>query len=156
MNDIRFILLSVFKALIFCLFISCYSSNPDQVTVKRVIDGDTFITTQNETIRLIGIDAPESANSFEDEEYYAEESARFLESLITGTKVKLIFDIETFDAYDRTLAYVYTPDSLFVNALLLQKGLAYNFPVSPNLKHAFRFKQLENQAKKDGIGLRRE
>jgi micrococcal nuclease len=149
----RIVFTNIVIVLLWC---SCNLSDPDWVTVKRVIDGDTFLTTQNETIRLIGIDAPESARAYDEEEYFADESANFLDSLITGEKVKLVFDRETYDVYDRTLAYVYTQDSVFVNALLLEKGMAFNFPVSPNLKYAFRFKQLENKAKKAGLGLWKE
>ncbi len=32
----------------------------DSATVKRVTDGDTLVLTNDERVRLIGIDAPES------------------------------------------------------------------------------------------------
>lgn len=135
------------------LFIQCKTSEPDVVTVKHVVDGDTFITTANETIRLIGIDAPEKRKYDEEAEWFAAESAYFLDSLIGGQRVKLVFDVETFDVYDRTLAYVFTEDSVFVNELMLKKGMAYTFPFAPNLKYAFHFKQLENKARKSQIGI---
>ncbi|NNC86443.1 MAG: nuclease [Bacteroidia bacterium] len=132
---------------------NCKPSDPDVVTVKKVVDGDTFITTQNETIRLIGIDAPEKQRYAEEAELFAAESTYFLDSLISGQRVKLMFDVETYDVYDRTLAYVFTEDSVFVNEHMLKNGMAYNFPFAPNLKYAFQFKQTERKARKSKVGI---
>lgn len=126
---------------------------PEIITVKKVLDGFTFITTENETVRLIGIGAPDKGSIVKRDRLFAEESQHFLDSLIVDQEVKLVFDVDTLDENDRTLAYVFLIDSVFVNEFILEKGMAYNLPFAPNLKYAFHFKKLENKARKAKIGL---
>lgn len=90
--------------------------------VTKVIDGDTIKMLKNNTVRYIGINAPES------NEYLYEESKQFNKKMVEKKKVLLKFDIKKYDHYNRILAYVYTMDSKFVNAELIRNGYAYFYP----------------------------
>lgn len=117
------------------------------VTVERVIDGDTFVTTDSEHIRLIGIDTPEVSS----DDCYAEKAKTYLESLILGEVVDLKFDEDKYDRYDRTLAYVNFNGS--INKKLLSKGYAFAYTVSPNDKYEDKYLAAQTDAQKAGKGI---
>ena len=67
---------------LFLFLFSLYTNKyPETVKVKRVVDGDTFITENNRVIRLLGIDAPEKGQKC------FEEARRYLQNLIEGREV---------------------------------------------------------------------
>lgn len=96
--------------------------SPEVVAVE-IIDGDTFRDSDDETIRLLGIDTPERGQPF----YSA--ATVFLDSLLYGSELRYEFDHRKRDRYGRLLAYVFA-DGAFVNRELLKAGLArvYIFP----------------------------
>ena len=126
--------------------------------VEKVIDGDTFWLDDGSDeplrVRLIGIDAPESRDfGSKVKEYYGEEAKEYLKKLIEGKKVRLEYDIEPFDQYDRTLAYVYLKDGTFVNAELVRNGYAMVLTIPPNVRHSLTFLRLAREARKKKAGL---
>lgn len=126
--------------------------------VTKVVDGDTFWvdngTSKGIKIRLTGIDAPESQKRWKREEgYYGKESKAYLTQLLKDKKVRLETDIDSLDRYGRTLSYVYLEDHTFVNALLVKKGYAQIMTVSPNVKHADLFYELQVEARENKLGL---
>ena len=128
------------------------------VTVTRIVDGDTFWADDGSfrgiKIRLIGVDAPETRNSGSKVTgYFAEQSKEYLTNLISGKRLKLVFDIGKKDQYGRTLAYVYLPDGTFVNEELVKNGYAVVMTVPPNVLFAERFLALEMEARKNYMGL---
>jgi micrococcal nuclease len=149
--------------LVFLILCSCQPvpTNPvtsDLLIVKEVVDGDTFWaddgTLHGLKIRLIGIDAPETRKSAKkDIGYYGRESSTYLENMLYGKKVRLVFDIERYDRFKRTLAYVYLEDGTFVNAELIRQGFAVVMTIPPNVKHADEFILLQRKARKQGKGL---
>lgn len=150
----------LFISLLFC--VSCSPGrNPAEVnylTVTRVIDGDTFWGTDKELrtvkVRLLGIDAPESRRSAHKEVgYYGKESEEYLKTLLSGTKVRVEYDLERYDQYGRTLAYVYLDDGTFVNADLVKKGFARVMTFPPNVKHADEFIRLQRMARRKKAGM---
>lgn len=127
-------------------------------TVIRVIDGDTFVvddgSEKGTTVRLIGVDAPETRRSANrDIGHYGEESKAFLTELLSGGQVFLTQDVGKRDRYRRTLAYVYLPDGTFVNADLIRKGYATVMTVQPNVAHSELFIALEREARRKRRGL---
>lgn len=126
--------------------------------VLRVIDGDTFRifdgSRKGEVIRLIGVDAPESRNTGKKvKSEFGVISARYLEKLIAGKKVRLEYDVDKKDRYGRTLAYVYLQDGTFVNAELVKNGYANIMTVPPNVKYQELFLKLERRARSRNRGL---
>ncbi|MDO8460605.1 MAG: thermonuclease family protein [Nanoarchaeota archaeon] len=88
------------------------------LTVKRVIDGDTFELYNGGIVRLICVDTPEKGKKG------YEEAKEFLESLILYKEVVLEKDISEIDNYGRLLRYVYLNDSgrvVFVNKEIVQQ-----------------------------------
>lgn len=108
--------------------------------VVRIIDGDTIVVDiggQNTTIRLIGVDAPESVHP--DEEQNTPEgiaASNWMEELLSGKSVFLEYDVELYDTYGRTLAYVYLEDATtMVNLMLLEENQAECMIIAPNTKY---------------------
>lgn len=102
---------------------------PERVeTVACVYDGDTFQVGQcgGESIRLLGINAPELESTDGPEECWGRESANWLSDLLTGATVTLRFDETCTDTYERTLAYVYVEnedgDPYLVNEASVREG----------------------------------
>ncbi|MBR1702590.1 MAG: thermonuclease family protein [Lachnospiraceae bacterium] len=125
----------------------------EPIKVIRVIDGDTIEISGNVTVRLIGIDTPESVHPDEKRNSdYGKIASAWTSDLLTGKFVQLEYDIEQTDTYGRTLAYVYL-DGEMVNEILLRKGLARTMTIPPNTKYARHFQELEQEAKKNNVGL---
>ena len=82
--------------------------------VERVVDGDTLILADPDRtrVRLIGINTPELARDGKPAEPLAVEAKEWLANRVEGKEVRLDFDIERFDQYDRTLAYIYRGETL--------------------------------------------
>lgn len=126
--------------------------------VSKIVDGDTFwiinAKGQEEKIRLIGVDAPESRKTGKKEiGYYGKESKAYLTQILTGNKVRLEYDVSKYDRYKRTLAYVYLENGTFLNAFLIKNGYASVMTVPPNVKYADLFVQLQNEAREKKKGL---
>jgi len=127
-------------------------------TVTRIVDGDTFWLDDGSVsglkVRLIGIDAPEAHDSeFKSKAYYGDEAKEYLKKLIGGRKVRLEYDIELYDQYDRTLAYAYLENGTFVNAEMVRNGYAMVMTIPPNVRHAGTFIDLARKARKQKKGL---
>jgi len=132
--------------------------NPGVATVVRVVDGDTIVArlgTHTETIRLIGIDTPESVAPHRAVECYGHEASTRLSSLLPpGTPLRLTRDVEARDRYHRVLAYVVrAEDGLFVNLDQIDAGYAASFPFPPNVAHRPQFDHAERLAREAGLGL---
>ena len=130
-------------------------SDGREIGVADVVDGDTIRVDGGALVRLIGIDTPEVSGPYRDEECFGREASRRTTALIPrGTKVRLVFDVEHRDRYDRLLAYVYrVSDGLFVNASLVRDGYAGTLTVPPNVRYAERFRRLQREARDDRRGL---
>ena len=125
----------------------------DPVRVVRVIDGDTIEIENDITVRMIGIDTPESVHPDENKNTeYGNIASEYTSELLTGKIVQLEYDTELTDTYGRTLTYVYL-DGEMVNEMLLQKGLARTMTIPPNTKYADHFARLEQEAKINNIGF---
>lgn len=126
--------------------------------VTKVVDGDTFWVLnskgQEEKIRLIGVDSPEARNSGRKRiEYFGKESSAYAKRILEGQKVRLEYDVQRYDRYQRTLAYVYLEDGRFFNALLVQEGYATVATFPPNVKYESLFIKLQREARTKGKGL---
>jgi micrococcal nuclease len=126
-----------------------------RATLDRVVDGDTLEVRDGTRVRLIGIDTPETVHPDFGDECFGEEATRYTERLLRpGDELRLVFDVERYDQYQRLLAYVYRAvDDAFVNARLVKRGYAYTETVPPNVAHADRFRRLAGEAREAGRGL---
>ena len=80
------------------------------VTVKRVNDGDTVQLADGRFVRYIGVNAPEINHAHNTAEPFGFEARARNNELVGTQRIRLEFDIERFDDYGRTLAYVFLPD----------------------------------------------
>ncbi|MGA7396090.1 MAG: thermonuclease family protein [Solirubrobacterales bacterium] len=125
------------------------------VEVDRVVDGDTakvFYEGDSEYVRYIGIDTPESVKPGTEVQCFGKESTAFNAEAIEGKRVKLVFDQEKRDRYDRLLAYVYV-DGRLLNAEILRRGYGTTLEISPNTSKASQFRDLEDEARAADRGL---
>lgn len=123
--------------------------------VERVIDGDTLLLANRARVRLIGVDAPESVRPDHPVEPFGPEAADFTRRFIdeAGGEVRLQFDLERQDRYERFLAYVYAGD-VMLNEALIRAGLATaetGFRYSASKKTLFRRAEEEAKAACRGI-----
>ncbi len=133
-------------------------SDPAVGAIDDVIDGDTVIVRiggHDQTVRLLGIDTPETVKPNSPVECYGPEASALTSALLAeGTAVRLVRDVEPRDAYGRLLAYVYrVDDGLFVNLHLVQVGAAVPLTFEPNTTYADRFVAAATTAERDGLGL---
>ena len=134
------------------------SGDPSVGTVTKITDGDTIhvrIGGGDETVRLIGIDTPESVDPRSPVECFGLEASAHLKELIpTGTAVRLVRDVEARDRYHRLLAYVYrVPDGLFVNRQMALDGYANVLTFPPNVAHVDDFVAAVRDAREADRGL---
>ena len=117
-------------------------SQPNTYKVIRVVDGDTFKINYNgkeESVRLIGIDTPESVHPDASKNVVEGKSASdYAKNLLEGKDITLEFDVQERDHYGRLLAYAYFGGTM-VNKLLLQEGYAQVSTYPPNIKYVAEF-----------------
>lgn len=133
-------------------------AEPGAAVVERAVDGDTLrvrIGGKAESVRLIGIDTPESVRPGTPVECFAKEAAARLRALVpAGTRVRLERDVEARDRYGRLLAYVFRRrDGLFVNLALAREGYAQVATHPPNVAHTADFVTAATEAREAGLGL---
>jgi micrococcal nuclease len=131
--------------------------------VVRVIDGDTIevsIGGEDEDVRYIGIDTPETVKPDTPVQCYGPQGSAENHRLVEGRTVRLVFDRERRDTYGRLLAYVFLPPGgpgegrgRFVNAALVRGGYARTLTIPPNTAHAGEFSRLQARAGREGKGL---
>jgi micrococcal nuclease len=139
---------------------SAEPSGPLTARVTHVVDGDTIdvsIEGDDDTVRYIGIDTPETVKPGTPVQCGGPRAHEVNESLVGGRTVTLRFDAERRDVYGRLLAYVYLPRAggrpLFVNAELARRGLARPLTIPPNDSFAALFDRLATRAGVLGRGL---
>lgn len=123
-----------------------------------VVDGDTIeiqLSGKRETVRLIGIDTPETVHPSKPVECFGPEASAYLKSLLPeGTEINVVRDVEARDYYGRLLLYVYRiDDNMFVNRHLVETGHATPLPFAPNTHFSPEFARAAERAHSDKVGL---
>ena len=131
-------------------------AHSENAVVVRVIDGDTItvqIAGAIRTIRLIGVDTPETKHPTKAVQRGGKEASAFTQAMLDRKTVRLEADRagDDMDRYDRLLRYVYLSGDDFFAVLI---GLGYGrairtFPYSKRLE----FIALEADARKRQVGL---
>ena len=168
------------KVLLFYFLIALGLSSPlyaksqartqETAIVTKVVDGDTLkvkFQGLEESIRLIGIDTPESkANkkakkdaqrSRSDVETITAmgmEAAKFTASLVKpGDTVKIEFDVRPRDKYGRLLGYVYLINGKMLNDEIVKAGYANVMTIPPDVEYQERFLKAYRDARENKRGL---
>lgn len=131
------------------------------VTVARVVDGDTFETSDGRKIRLVGVNTPESTTRIED---YGKEASNYTSSKLSGKQVWLQKDVSDKDRYGRYLRVVWlsVPTSdmdesemrlKMYNADLVLNGFAEPSTYPPDVKYSDYFVKFAREARAANTGL---
>ena len=127
-------------------------------SIISVADGDTVVVrfaTGTETIRLIGVDTPETVHPTKPVECFGPEASAHTKQLLPkGTKVYVMRDAEARDRYQRLLAYVYrSGDNLFINEDLVAGGWGVPLSIAPNDAYETDFAAAAHLAQQSRLGL---
>mgnify|MGYP001566397844 CR=1 FL=1 len=151
--------------------------------ITKVVDGDTIaieINGKNTTIRLIGLDTPETVDprsSLRSRSYYGgvgqapvqcfgREASEKAKEVLTGKRVRLETDASQGerDKYGRLLAYVFLEDGTLFNQLMISDGYGHEYTYNPSTgadtypiglpyKYQKEFKEAERMARENQKGL---
>ena len=128
--------------------------------VSTVFDGDTIVVNlsgQEVTIRLIGVDTPETGRPDTPVQFHGPEASDFTRRALLGSKVRLEFEAPgrpggAMDKYGRTLAYVITADGTNFNLELVRLGHGRVYTKYP-FQYQRDFEKAEKAARKAGLGI---
>jgi micrococcal nuclease len=121
--------------------------------VVRVVDGDTLIVEPHLTVRLIGVNTPETVKPEHPVEPWGPEASEFTREFLASGIAQLQFDRERVDQYGRYLAYVWV-DGRMLNEELVRAGLGRYEPqyrYSEAIKR--RLREAQRQAQRQGLGI---
>lgn len=125
-------------------------------TIAGGVDGDTVrVKTQSGTysVRLLGIDTPETHFMGKSQGVWGELAARAMKSMLPdGTKVSLEFGATPCDSHGRALAQIFKGKQ-HLNAEILKMGLAVNYCVAPEFRYCDDFSRYTQDAIDHGIGM---
>jgi micrococcal nuclease len=126
--------------------------------IVKVIDGDTIsanVSGTNQTIRLIGINTPETVDPRKPVECFGKEASDKAKEILDGKSVRLEADSSQGekDKYDRYLRYVFLEDGTNFNKLMIEQGYAYEYTYNTPYKYQLEFKAAQKQAMDAKRGL---
>jgi micrococcal nuclease len=130
----------------------------DLYQVVKIVDGDTITVSKDgksKTLRLIGIDTPETVDPRKPVECFGLEASNKAKELLSGQQVRLEADPSQgeLDKYQRTLRYVFLPDGTSFNKMMIERGYAYEYTYNLPYKYQAEFKEAEQAAKIAKRGL---
>jgi micrococcal nuclease len=124
----------------------------DGDTVKVSIPSPPKDISKAETIRLLGVDTPETVHPNQAVQQFGREASDYTMKNLLDRDVYLAFDWDLRDRYGRLLAYVYTNYGDFFNAVLIKEGYGHAY-----LQYPFQFIEefivLEQKARQEIRGL---
>jgi micrococcal nuclease len=144
-----------------------------RATVTRVVDGDTveveFADGTTDTIRLLGVDTPETTLSRTDPPEFegipdtavgrdhlynwGQRATQFASEQLAGQQVRVVMDPESDErgSYGRLLAYIVSEDGTNFNLELLRQGYARMY--DSEFARRDEFASAEAQAQSTNVGL---
>lgn len=141
--------LVIFSALSCVFRESSGDCGPEEATVSRVIDGDTVELTTGQKVRLLLVNAPE----LKGDECWAAEARDFTASLLEAEAVRLTYDAQCRDKYDRLLAFVEV-NGRDVSELLVERGCGCVLHIPPNgSDRVERYRELLSTAQAERRGM---
>ncbi len=132
------------------------ATNSAQVT--KVVDGDTIkvsINGNEETVRLIGINTPETVDPRKPVECFGPQASEEAKKVLSGQSVTLESDPtqDARDKYGRLLDYVFLADGTNFDLFMIRQGFAREYTYKYPYKHQQEFKNAEALAKQEKLGL---
>ena len=136
--------------------------------VTKVVDGDTIAVEmggKSETVRLIGLDTPETVDPRKPVQCFGEEASKKAKEILTGRRVRIEMDASqgsptsaeasagTRDKYGRLLAYIFLEDGTLFNKLMIAEGFGHEYTYNLPYKYQKEFKEAEKTARENKKGL---
>lgn len=127
-----------------------------QAKVYRVVDGDTvhiYIGAEVYAVRMLGIDTPELHYLARSQPKWGEMAKRSLQEMLKpGDTIRVEFDKEKCDRYGRILVHVFK-GSTNINLQQVERGLAANYCITPNLKYCDLYGDSYARARSYRLGM---
>lgn len=147
------------------IFICVLSQNSNAETIVKVFDGDTVKLSDGRSIRLLGVDTPESwpngkamhdskatGMAIRDITRMGQLAKKFTKSRALWQEVTLEYDHDRTDKYGRTLAYIRLKDGTLLNEQIIENGYGCMYRKFEFI-HKAEFTESELRAKKSAAGL---
>jgi micrococcal nuclease len=130
-------------------------------TVVRVVDGDTVVASvdgRDETVRLIGIDTPETVDPRTPIECFGKEaSTRAKELLRVGATIELEADPSQGERDStpsrRLLRYAWTSDGRNFGLEMIREGYAHEYTFRMPYRYQAQFRAAEREAREQQRGV---
>ncbi len=128
--------------------------------VARVVDGDTIVLRMDETdrevtVRLLGVDTPETRRPATPVQCWGPEAADWMKTHALGKRVETLTDsvADDVDTYGRLLRVVTVEEeAVSLSEQLVQQGMGFAYPQYPFSQNA-RFVDAERAARDAELGL---
>ena len=120
--------------------------------VERVVDGDTVVVSGIGTVRLIGVDTPETVDPRKPVQYFGKEASAFTARLLLRQPVRVEYDQQRTDKYQRALAYLYLTDGTLANSEIIRQGYGHAYLSYP-FSQMDAFRAAEREAREAGRGV---
>lgn len=126
--------------------------------VISVVDGDTIkvdINGTTETIRIIGLNTPETVDPRKPVECFGKEASNKAKELLSGKTVTLEADSTQGerDKYGRLLRYVFLSNGTDYGKYMISSGYAYEYTYSKPYKYQVSYKSAQKSAEVSKVGL---
>lgn len=126
--------------------------------VVSVIDGDTInvkIDEDIKTVRVIGINTPETVDPRKPVECFGKEASSKAKEILSSQKVYLKEDESQglTDKYGRLLRYVFLSSGEDYGKFMISSGYAYEYTYKVSYKYQNEYKEAEILAKNNKAGL---
>lgn len=131
--------------------------------VVKVVDGDTIVVDiagVNTTVRLIGLDTPETVDPRKIVQCFGAEASAGMKKILSNQYVRLEMDPSQGekDKYGRLLAYVFAPanvrpEGLLLNRYMIAEGYGHEYTYRLPYKYQAEFKAAESEARSQKKGL---
>lgn len=137
---------------------SAVEKNRVQVILIKVVDGDTVqvaINGARETIRIIGINTPETVDRRRPVECFGKEASEKAKSLLLAAKsIELEQDLSQNDRdkYKRLLRYIFI-DGLDYGKQIISEGYAYEYTYEIPYRYQLDYKEAQKEAQDNKKGL---
>lgn len=126
--------------------------------VVDVVDGDTVKIDYRgtvESVRVVGIDSPETRHPSEPDECWGARSSAAAARLLVGKRVALVVDPTQGrrDAFDRLLGYLDVPGAGDFGLRMIRAGHAVEYTYDDAYQRQAQYRRAEQEARGSGRGL---
>ncbi len=122
--------------------------------IAKVVDGDTLRLVDGRKLRLIAVNAPETARKNQPAQPFASQAKAAVEQFFNrDPRIALQIGLQPNDKYGRVLAHVFNRSGESLAATLLAQGLAWHITVPPNIVYSDCLRSVERVARKQRRGI---